>query len=73
MPFGIVEVWNDKRKYGFLRSEDGERLFCHVSGLCGSTHENALYLVPGERVEFDVLEEPDREGRSKKAVNIGVA
>ena len=30
---GKLELWNDKRGFGFIRADDGDRLFVHISAI----------------------------------------
>lgn len=57
MASGTVKWFDPKRGYGFIRPEQGEDLFVHVSALEGSGMES---LQEGQTVEFDI--EQGRKG-----------
>jgi CspA family cold shock protein len=57
MASGTVKWFDPNRGYGFIRPEQGEDLFVHVSALEGSGMES---LQEGQTVEFDI--EQGRKG-----------
>jgi CspA family cold shock protein len=57
MASGTVKWFDPKRGYGFIRPEQGEDVFVHVSALEGSGMES---LQEGQTVEFDI--EQGRKG-----------
>jgi CspA family cold shock protein len=52
MPTGILQRWKADRAYGFMRVEEGDDIFVHITAF------NAVGILPerGERYEFDVSE-----------------
>ncbi|NNG15498.1 MAG: cold-shock protein [Gemmatimonadales bacterium] len=51
---GTVKWFNDKKGFGFLTREDGEKdCFVHHTAILGSGYKS---LREGEQVEFDVVE-----------------
>jgi CspA family cold shock protein len=64
----IVRLVRD-RGFGFIRTEDGQEVFFHATGVTGTTpYDN---LNEGQSVSFDV--ERDTRGRGERAVNVQVA
>lgn len=66
MKYGTVKMWDDRKGYGFIVSDDDEDLFVHISDLDVSVRSKRL--VPGQRVAFDVRREP----KGDRAVNVRV-
>lgn len=62
--FGTVDSFNDARGFGFLVSKDGDRVFCHRTGINRKGYKT---LTEGEQVTFDV--EEDAAGRFR-ATNV---
>jgi len=60
---GTVKWFSDSKGYGFIEREDGPDVFVHHSEIEGIGFKT---LTEGERVEFDVIEEP----RGLKAQNV---
>ncbi len=60
---GTVKWFSQEKGYGFITREDGSDVFVHHSAIQGSGFKT---LEDGERVEFEVMEEP----RGLKAVNV---
>ena len=59
---GIVKKWFTS--YGFIRAEEMEKdIFVHLSGV-----KNHMPLKVGQKVKFDIKEEP----RGPKAINVEV-
>jgi CspA family cold shock protein len=51
---GTVKWFNDKKGFGFITREDGEKdCFVHHTAILGSGYKS---LREGEQVEFDVVE-----------------
>jgi CspA family cold shock protein len=62
MKKGIVKFINEERGFGFIRTEDGEEIFVHVSGLIDEIKEK-------DHVVFEV-----RQGKKGlSAVNVKLA
>ena len=62
MKKGTVKFFNESKGFGFIKSETGEEIFVHVSGLIDQISEN-------DEVTFDVTE--GRKGLN--AVNVKLA
>lgn len=60
---GRVKWFSEAKGYGFIEREDGPDVFVHHSEIEGRGFKT---LHEGERVEFDVVEEP----RGLKARNV---
>lgn len=60
---GTVKWFSDAKGYGFLQQEGGPDVFVHHSAIEGGGYKT---LQEGERVEFDVIEEP----KGLKAQNV---
>ena len=52
---GTVKWFSDEKGYGFLRQDDGPDVFVHHSEIEGAGFKT---LAQGERVEFEIEEEP---------------
>jgi len=62
MKKGTVKFFNDTKGFGFIKAEDGEEIFVHVTGLKDEIREN-------DEVTFEV--EKGRKGLN--AVNVTLA
>ena len=60
---GTVKWFSSEKGYGFIRREDGSDVFVHHSGITGNGFKS---LNEGERVEFEILQEP----KGLKAYNV---
>ena len=60
---GTVKWFSQEKGYGFLQQEGGPDVFVHHSAIEGTGFKT---LNEGERVEFDVIEEP----KGLKAQNV---
>ena len=60
---GTVKWFSEEKGYGFLQQEGGPDVFVHHSAIEGTGFKT---LNEGERVEFDVIEEP----KGLKAQNV---
>ncbi len=52
---GTVKWFNDVKGYGFIVREPGADVFVHHASIIG---EGFRTLVEGDRVSFDVVEDP---------------
>jgi cold shock protein len=52
---GTVKWFSQEKGFGFVTREDGTDVFVHHSGISGRGFKT---LEQGERVEFDIIEEP---------------
>ncbi len=62
MKKGTVKFFNTEKGFGFIKTDDGQELFVHVSGLKDTINE-------GDSVVFDVQEGK----RGLNAVNVKLA
>ncbi|MBW4888198.1 cold shock domain-containing protein [Mucilaginibacter sp. HMF5004] len=62
MKTGVVKFFNETKGFGFVKAENGEEIFVHVSGLIDQIREN-------DEVTFDVQE--GKKGLN--AVNVKLA
>jgi cold shock protein len=60
---GTVKWFSQEKGFGFVTREDGTDVFVHHSGISGRGFKT---LEQGERVEFDIIEEP----KGLKAANL---
>jgi CspA family cold shock protein len=60
---GTVKWFSQEKGFGFIQRDDGPDVFVHHSSLSGSGFKT---LDQGERVEFDIIEEP----KGLKAQNV---
>lgn len=62
MKNGVVKFFNETKGFGFIKAEDGQEIFVHVTGLKEEIREN-------DNVTFDVQE--GKKGLN--AVNVKLA
>lgn len=62
MKNGVVKFFNETKGFGFIKEENGQEIFVHVSGLTDKIREN-------DRVTFDTQE--GKKGLN--AVNVKLA
>jgi CspA family cold shock protein len=60
---GTVKWFSDSKGYGFIERPEGDDVFVHHSAIEGHGFKT---LAEGERVEFDLLDEP----KGPKAQNV---
>jgi CspA family cold shock protein len=60
---GTVKWFSKDKGYGFIKQDDGPDVFVHHTAIQGGGFRT---LEEGERVEFDVVEEP----KGLKAANV---
>jgi CspA family cold shock protein len=64
---GTVKWFNATKGFGFIEQEGGEDVFVHFSAIQSSGYRE---LQEGQRVEFDV--ENDPRGKGLRAANVTV-
>jgi CspA family cold shock protein len=52
MAVGVVRSFNDEEGYGFIETDEGERIFVHHSAI---EMEGFRILSPGARVIFEIV------------------
>lgn len=67
MKTGTVKWFNGAKGYGFLAQDDGEDVFVHYSAIQSSGYRE---LVEGQRVRFDVVNDP--RGKGLRAANVTI-
>ena len=67
MVTGTVKWFNGTKGYGFLSQDSGEDVFVHFSAIQAGGYRD---LVEGQRVQFDV--ENDPRGKGLRAANVTV-
>ena len=60
---GTVKWFSKDKGYGFIKQDDGPDVFVHHTAIQSSGYRT---LEEGERVEFDIVEEP----KGLKAANV---
>ena len=66
MPEGQVKWFNEKKGYGFIQSDDGEKdLFVHFTAIQGDGFKT---LKEGQRVRLEIEEAP----KGPKAKNVQI-
>ncbi len=65
MKTGTVKWFNGAKGYGFLAQDDGEDVFVHYSAIQRSGYRE---LTEGQRVQFDVVNDP--RGKGLRAANV---
>jgi CspA family cold shock protein len=64
---GTVKWFNATKGYGFIAQEGGEDVFVHFSAINSSGYRE---LAEGQKVEFDV--ENDPKGKGLRATNVSI-
>ena len=60
--YGTVTTWFDKRRYGFIGRDDGQRdAFVHVDSTV-----DGQPLERGQHVEFELVEDPQGRPRAER-------
>ena len=69
MSFGTVKWFNNDKGYGFIAKEDGgDDIFVHFSSI---QVEGFKTLKEGQKVSFDIEDDPKNENK-KRAANVQV-
>lgn len=69
MATGTVKVWSKSNGYGWIQPENGgDRVYVHKSGVIRREEDKAAYLVPGEKVEYQIGQRP----KGAAAINVKV-
>ena len=63
MAVGVVSSFNDEKGYGFIESDDGEKIFVHHSNI---VMEGFRTLAPGTKVSYDTTVGK----RGQEAINV---
>nr|WP_229776439.1 cold shock domain-containing protein [Alicyclobacillus cellulosilyticus] len=66
---GVVKVFFPEEGYGWIVMDGGTEVFVHFSGIKGTGFR---YLIPGQRVQFDISSTHKGDHRSPLAVNVEV-
>ena len=64
---GTVKWFNATKGFGFIAQEEGEDVFVHFSAINSSGYRE---LAEGQKVEFDV--ENDPKGKGLRATNVTI-
>lgn len=67
MATGTVKWFNSTKGFGFIEQDSGEDVFVHFSAIQAGGYRE---LVEGQRVQFDV--ENDPRGKGLRAANVMV-
>jgi CspA family cold shock protein len=62
MKKGTVKFFNEAKGFGFIKAEDGQEIFVHISGLKNNIQEN-------DEVTFEV----EQGKRGLNAINVALA
>ncbi len=63
MAVGVVSSFNDEEGYGFIETDDGEKIFVHHSNI---VMEGFRTLAPGTKVSY----ETNIGKRGQEAINV---
>lgn len=67
MATGTVKVWSISNGYGWIQPESGgDRVYVHKSGVVRREEDKAAYLVPGEKVEYQI----GQRAKGAAAINV---
>jgi len=65
MSSGVVKWFDESKGFGFIKSDDGEDVFVHHTGISGDGFRK---LAEGQRVTYKIVE----GNRGPQAVNVTV-
>jgi CspA family cold shock protein len=69
MATGTVKVWSKSGGYGWIKPDGlGDNVYVHKSGVVRRDADQAVFLEPGERVEYQMGSRP----KGPAAVNVRV-
>ena len=69
MPTGTVKVWSKSGGFGWIKPDGGgDLVYVHKSGVIRRDPNRAAWLVPGERVEYQIGQRP----KGPAAINVRV-
>ncbi len=69
MPVGTVKVWSKSGGFGWIKPDGGgDLVYVHKSGVIRRDPNRAAWLVPGERVEYQIGQRP----KGPAAINVRV-
>jgi len=63
---GTVKWFNDNKRYGFIRRDDGPDVFVHYSAIVGDGYRT---LQEGDALEFEIVQGP----KDPQAANVSKA
>ena len=67
MATGTVKVWSKGNGFGWIQPDGGgDRVYVHKSGVERRDADRAAYLVPGEKVEYQIGQRP----KGTAAINV---
>jgi CspA family cold shock protein len=70
MATGTVKVWSQGSGFGWIQPDNGgDRVYVHKSGVERRTADRAAFLVPGEKVEYQIGQRP----KGPAAINVKLA
>ena len=58
---GTVKLFNDRKGYGFIQSDDNQDVFVHRNSL-----PTDLFITEGDQVQFEI----EKTDRGNQAINI---
>ena len=62
---GEIIKWFGSRGFGFIKGENGQEVFCHISNIEDGQNQE---LSVGTKVVYDI--EESKEGKGPQAVNV---
>ena len=67
MAVGTVKKIFQDRGFGFIKLDNGSDIFFHVRGCQPNTFES---LNIGDKVEYEIDPQQDKQGRGPRAINV---
>ena len=65
MSTGTVKFFNAEKGYGFIKAEDGKKIFIHFSAIQSDGYKT---LEEGQKVQFEIVE----GNRGPQAANVSL-